>query len=1029
MASSSAGAYSEGQMVAGGFLRTAVSNKDELVKRLKALHTFLASCSQDYPSDKLEVYADLIDKRLTQHADKTVKAFTACCLADVIRIFAPDPPYDDAILRRVFLLFCEQFKGLDNPSGPLFPRYIWMLERLNIVKAAVLMVSLDMADDLMVENVRTLFGVISSGHSNKVEREIVSWLAAAIDEADGLSNTFLGEILQNLVPPAREDNKERYRLARKLLEVTAPRIERPVNEFLTALLADDSEARDEEIPPALQKQVMELLVELGAVGPNFVFAALPLIDDQLRSDEVDVRLRAMEMSVRLVGREQRPGAAAAGPGAVPANFVQRLDDTNAKVREVMCGHARTLLLRIHPGNPLFNEIVAKCEVRTQDGEERVRLAAAAALWDAMRERPSAKLHERESTVAAVSRCLLDRKVTVRREASKRLAEAYVEAIGQDAGAWAPLAAIPARLFAAYCSLANPSQSEDRVFLDGVVEDALLGASAAPEARARRLLALYRSCHASNGEGRSSAGFLAAYLREHARCMKLLRKLAELRAAKKPLESSPGSPVEACIRMLVQGFPAPDDALKQLRAAYSHKDNKVFAALAKASDADTEPGAARSALADALARMGAAKGGEHEPVRAVLRRATATSLSGAVARELAAIAQAAAPAPAAPAPKAGKRRRTSSGAAESPAPAPSEDREEAKGEAAAALALLKAMGEACPRSVAAAAPALVPLVGHAPLAEGALLCLAPAVPELAARDPDALEDLRGRLAPIVEARRGDGRAAKAAVRLAAAAGADEASELLGDAFRELAGALPKLAGPELRAALRVLAAFAFHLPQLFDAEKKKLTSVLVSGIIFGSGGTGAKSPAKAGGNKKERRQQAAAAAGEPSEDARIRAAAAKVLVKFLLGLGKEDAQAAGGAVVKVLQRLMDQRPAEDGDNSGGQAAVDAEFLRQAAALSVARVTAEGHLYRLLTPELSLAACWPMLGETPGLRRRFVAKLERLGREGMSPRFLVALALGAEDSSKPIAAAALAALRSTMADWKRRTANTQAKASAV
>eukprot|EP00741_Cyanophora_paradoxa_P012834 tig00020629_g12393.t1 len=328
-----------------------------------------------------------------------------------------------------------------------------------------------------------------------------------------------------------------------------------------------------------------------------------------------------------------------------------------------------------------------------------------------------------------------------------------------------------------------------------------------------------------------------------------------------------------------------------------------------------------------------------------------------------------------------------------------------------------MSEACPRSVAAAAPALVSLVGHASLAERALVCLVPTVPELATRDPDALEDLRGRLAPVVEARCGGGRAAKAAVRLAAVAGADEASDLLGDAFRKLAGALPRLAGPDLRAALRVLAAFAFHLPLLFDAEKKKLTSLLVSGIIFS--GSSTKSPAKEGG-KKERRQ---AAAGEPSEDACIRAAAAKVLVKFLLGLGKADAQAAGGAVVKVLQRLMAQRPAAADDSS--QAAVDAEYLRQVAALSLARATAGQHLSRLLTPELSLAACWPMLGETPALRRRFVTKLERLGREGMAPRFLVALALGAEDSAKPIAAAACAALRSTMADWKRRTANTPAK----
>lgn len=39
------------------------------------------------------VSRDLIDKSILLHRDRGVKAYAACCMADLLRLFAPDAPY------------------------------------------------------------------------------------------------------------------------------------------------------------------------------------------------------------------------------------------------------------------------------------------------------------------------------------------------------------------------------------------------------------------------------------------------------------------------------------------------------------------------------------------------------------------------------------------------------------------------------------------------------------------------------------------------------------------------------------------------------------------------------------------------------------------------------------------------------------------------------------------------------------------------------------------------------------------------
>lgn len=67
----------------------------DLLKRLNRLWNELKEMEQDEDdrASFLTVAKDLASPNLLAHKDKGIKALTACCLVDILRLCAPDAPY------------------------------------------------------------------------------------------------------------------------------------------------------------------------------------------------------------------------------------------------------------------------------------------------------------------------------------------------------------------------------------------------------------------------------------------------------------------------------------------------------------------------------------------------------------------------------------------------------------------------------------------------------------------------------------------------------------------------------------------------------------------------------------------------------------------------------------------------------------------------------------------------------------------------------------------------------------------------
>ena len=171
---------------------------DALLKKLKNLHTLLADLDQDRveTATLTTVRKELIHNTILLHKDRGVKAYAACCLADILRLFAPDAPYTHNELRDIFQFFFRQLTtGLKGSDSPYYNEYFHLLESLSTVKSVVLVCDLPNYEEVMVDIFRDFFALVRHNLSKKIELHMADILVALIDEATSLPSELMDIIM------------------------------------------------------------------------------------------------------------------------------------------------------------------------------------------------------------------------------------------------------------------------------------------------------------------------------------------------------------------------------------------------------------------------------------------------------------------------------------------------------------------------------------------------------------------------------------------------------------------------------------------------------------------------------------------------------------------------------------------------------------------------------------------------------------------------------------------------------------------
>lgn len=193
---------SKKRLTFSGQIHTKGSSTDALLAKLSQLHAQLAALDQESvdPKSLETVRSELIATSLLHHKDRGVKAHTACCLADILRLYAPEAPYTQHQLRDIFQFFFLQlsagFKGSDEPY---YTQYFHLLESLSTIKSVVLVCDLPTSDEMLHSIFRDMFLIVKRDFAKKVELFIKDILVALIDECNSLPSDVLEIIMSQFM--------------------------------------------------------------------------------------------------------------------------------------------------------------------------------------------------------------------------------------------------------------------------------------------------------------------------------------------------------------------------------------------------------------------------------------------------------------------------------------------------------------------------------------------------------------------------------------------------------------------------------------------------------------------------------------------------------------------------------------------------------------------------------------------------------------------------------------------------------------
>ncbi|WEW61176.1 Sister chromatid cohesion protein pds5 [Emydomyces testavorans] len=178
----------------------------DLLQRLESLAAELRELDQeDTDRDSLtKVSQELATGHLLGHRDKGVRAWTACCVVDILRLCAPDAPFTANQLKDIFTMIVTSIiPALANPSNAYNDQHVYVLSSLAEVKSIILLTDLDAPDTLILPLFSSCFDIVSGSSkastgeplAKNVEYDMIRLLVPVIDESSSLAPEVVDVII------------------------------------------------------------------------------------------------------------------------------------------------------------------------------------------------------------------------------------------------------------------------------------------------------------------------------------------------------------------------------------------------------------------------------------------------------------------------------------------------------------------------------------------------------------------------------------------------------------------------------------------------------------------------------------------------------------------------------------------------------------------------------------------------------------------------------------------------------------------
>lgn len=369
-----------------------ISNK-ELLHRLQSLHDELSTMDTVDLKSLTNVQASLVNKKLLSHTNVGVQIYTCSCIADILRLNAPDAPYTADQLSDIFKAFNRQFKRLSDKTNSHFQQHCYLLKRLVEAKSTVLITDVPDSQTLIESLFDTFYALTQSDFPSELENLISDILSEVLSEAETVPHNVVKLILNKfLVHDTKLVNghisSPAFNFSLAICENNIDRMSRLVAQYFSEILYESSTAYTQEDEPSRKststmqnlKMIHRLCVQLWRFIPQILTSVIALIDDELNADDEKIRILATETIGEMLGcRDARANFFVVNHDAW-INWLKKTSDISPEVRAawmkkiapIVCSNAYTT----SEVNAAFSACLKKCLL---DTDEKVRTAAVSSL--------------------------------------------------------------------------------------------------------------------------------------------------------------------------------------------------------------------------------------------------------------------------------------------------------------------------------------------------------------------------------------------------------------------------------------------------------------------------------------------------------------------------------------------------------------------------------------------------------------------------------------------------------------------------
>ncbi|CAN8245665.1 unnamed protein product [Cochlearia groenlandica] len=391
------------------------SSKDSLLKLFKEAAVCLSELEQSPPApvlNSIQPFLDAVIKpEIINHQDKDVKLLVASCVSEITRITAPEAPYSDNIMKDIFQLIVSTFSGLNDVGGPSFGRRVVILETVAKYRSCVVMLDLE-CDDLVKEVFTTFLDVARDDHPEVVFSSMQNIMIVLLEESEDVQEHLLLILLSKLGRNRSDVRDVARRLAMKVIEQCAPKVESDIKQFLISSMSEDSQFSSSQI------DYHEVIYDLYRCVPQALSGVAPYLTGELLADNLETRLKV----VGLVGELfSLPGRVISEEfGSIFLEFLKRLTDRVVEVRMLILDHIKNCLLS-DPSRAEAPQILSALCDRLLDYDENIRKQVVAVICDVAVSAPTSIPID---TIKLIAERLRDKAILVKTYTMERLTELF-----------------------------------------------------------------------------------------------------------------------------------------------------------------------------------------------------------------------------------------------------------------------------------------------------------------------------------------------------------------------------------------------------------------------------------------------------------------------------------------------------------------------------------------------------------------------------------------------------------------------------